>query len=627
MRAQNEPPETVVRLGTACGDGAVDGRAGSGVPGRAARRARRRARRSPTGRVWPQSRGSQLAGLVVGARAGERVLDLCAAPGGKATQLAGGEVVAVEKHPGRARELERELPARSARPTCASSSADALELPPELTRLRPRARRRALLGPRRARRAARPALARPSRCRSSSATSCASRPSASEPGGTVVYSVCTINADENEAVVDATGLEAEPLGDEWPQFAHPRRPEFLLTLPHRAPHLGLLHRPPEDRRSGVTWDDWIRTVEVEPSLYAADFARLGEQVEVLLRAGARVFHFDVGDGRFVPPITMGPIVLAVDRARSIHDAGRRARLPPDGREPRAALRRSSRSPAPTASPSTSRRARDLPARVAARARARASRSGWRSTRSTGVAEAAAAALEAERRPRALHEHPPRLLRTGVHPRVARARARAARQLLPPFDARAGRRRRRPGQRRASYATRERRCSSRRRRSSAARICRARTGGSSEPWREPRAGARARRAGARDDVDPNPVVGAVVAREGEVVGEGWHAERAGARMPRSSALAAAGERARGATLYVYARAVLAPRHAPRRAPTRSSRRAWSASSRRWATRTRRRRPWIRAPRARRVSRSRSPTCGRRAGRTRRGASGSPRAGRS
>jgi ribulose-phosphate 3-epimerase len=50
-------------------------------------------------------------------------------------------------------------------------------------------------------------------------------------------------------------------------------------------------------------------VEVEPSLYAADFSRLGEQIEVLLRAGARIFHFDVGDGHFVPPVTIGPIVL------------------------------------------------------------------------------------------------------------------------------------------------------------------------------------------------------------------------------------------------------------------------------------------------------------------------------
>jgi 16S rRNA (cytosine967-C5)-methyltransferase len=53
------------------------------------------------------------------------------------------------------------------------------------------------------------------------------------PGGTVVYSVCTINADEAEAVVDASGLEVDPsLADDWPQFRDPRRPEFLQTLPH-----------------------------------------------------------------------------------------------------------------------------------------------------------------------------------------------------------------------------------------------------------------------------------------------------------------------------------------------------------------------------------------------------------
>jgi len=59
----------------------------------------------------------------------------------------------------------------------------------------------------------------------------------------------------------------------------------------------------------VAWQEWIRTVEIEPSLYAADFAHLGEQIDVLLRTGARVFHFDVGDGHFVEPITFGPIVL------------------------------------------------------------------------------------------------------------------------------------------------------------------------------------------------------------------------------------------------------------------------------------------------------------------------------
>jgi ribulose-phosphate 3-epimerase len=68
------------------------------------------------------------------------------------------------------------------------------------------------------------------------------------------------------------------------------------------------------------WNDWIRDVEVEPSLYAADFAILGEQIDVLLRAGVRIFHFDVGDGHFVPPVTIGPIVLR-SISRQIHEAG------------------------------------------------------------------------------------------------------------------------------------------------------------------------------------------------------------------------------------------------------------------------------------------------------------------
>ena len=58
------------------------------------------------------------------------------------------------------------------------------------------------------------------------------------------------------------------------------------------------------------WSDWSNTVEVEPSIYASDFSRLGEQLGALVAAGARVFHFDAGDGHFIPEITIGPIVLA-----------------------------------------------------------------------------------------------------------------------------------------------------------------------------------------------------------------------------------------------------------------------------------------------------------------------------
>lgn len=68
------------------------------------------------------------------------------------------------------------------------------------------------------------------------------------------------------------------------------------------------------------WHEWARTPEIEPSLYAADFKRLGDQVEHLLHAGARVFHFDIGDGHFVEPITIGPIVLQ-SISPLIHEAG------------------------------------------------------------------------------------------------------------------------------------------------------------------------------------------------------------------------------------------------------------------------------------------------------------------
>ena len=70
------------------------------------------------------------------------------------------------------------------------------------------------------------------------------------------------------------------------------------------------------------WSDWVRSVEIEPSLYAADFANLGDQIRQLLGAGVRIFHFDVGDGHFVPPVTIGPVVLR-SIAPLIHEGGGR----------------------------------------------------------------------------------------------------------------------------------------------------------------------------------------------------------------------------------------------------------------------------------------------------------------
>jgi ribulose-phosphate 3-epimerase len=72
----------------------------------------------------------------------------------------------------------------------------------------------------------------------------------------------------------------------------------------------------------MPWADWIRGAEIEPSLYAADFSRLGEQIRILLDAGARIFHFDVGDAHFVPPVTIGPIVLE-SISPIVHEGGGR----------------------------------------------------------------------------------------------------------------------------------------------------------------------------------------------------------------------------------------------------------------------------------------------------------------
>ena len=173
-------------------------------------------------------------GLAVGGRPGERILDLCAAPGGKATML-GGEVVAVEANEGRARELERnvrQLRAANVRVV----HADGRSLPPELTGFdralvdapcsglgvlaaRPDLRWRAEPLPELQLELLRAAIGRV------------------RQGGTVVYSVCTLNRDEGEAIVDAVvgdgTVEIDSgLGGEWEQFRHPQRPEFLLMLPH-----------------------------------------------------------------------------------------------------------------------------------------------------------------------------------------------------------------------------------------------------------------------------------------------------------------------------------------------------------------------------------------------------------
>ncbi len=218
MRAQNEPGELVVRSAEPVGEP-------TDVPG--AYRLEAGAFAEDSGRVW-QSRGSQLAGLALGSRAGERVLDACAAPGAKTTMLE-GEVTAVELHAGRARELAENV-ARLGVTNVRVVNCDVRELDESgfdralvdapcsglgVLARRPDLRWRAKPLP---------------ELQLDLLQAAASR---TRPGGVVLYSVCTLNADENEAIVDASGLEPEPLGAEWPRFAHPKRPEFLLTTPHR----------------------------------------------------------------------------------------------------------------------------------------------------------------------------------------------------------------------------------------------------------------------------------------------------------------------------------------------------------------------------------------------------------
>ena len=225
MRTMNEPLETVIRL--VSGEAPV-GAEPTDVPG-AFRVDRVNDLAVADGKIWPQSRGSQLAGLVVDSRDGDRVLDVCAAPGGKTSQQH-GDVTAVELDPRRASELRANL-AKLGADNVTVVEADGTRLTPELDGFdralvdapcsglgvlsqRPDLRWRAEPLPELQLALLRAAAERV------------------RPGGTIVYSVCTPNADENEAVVEASGLRVLPLGDEWPAFAHPRRPEFLLTLPH-----------------------------------------------------------------------------------------------------------------------------------------------------------------------------------------------------------------------------------------------------------------------------------------------------------------------------------------------------------------------------------------------------------
>jgi 16S rRNA (cytosine967-C5)-methyltransferase len=195
------------------------------------------------GAIMPQSRASMLVARALAPEPGERVLDLCAAPGAKTTHIAAlmagdGQVVAVERHGGRAGALKRncERLAASCVEVLEADSADVggeydrVLLDPPCSDLgtlqsRPDVRWKKDAG------SVGRLVAEQERLLEAAADRV-------RPGGTLVYSTCTFSPDENERQIAAFlarrgDYALDDLDAEMPEYAHPTVPSLVQVLPHR----------------------------------------------------------------------------------------------------------------------------------------------------------------------------------------------------------------------------------------------------------------------------------------------------------------------------------------------------------------------------------------------------------
>jgi 16S rRNA (cytosine967-C5)-methyltransferase len=197
------------------------------------------------GGVMPQSRGSMLVSRVLGPQPGESVLDLCAAPGAKTTHLAAltedhAAVLAVERHEGRARALEqtcRRMHATSVRVLVRDALGLAPETPFDRVLLDPPCSGLGTLRsrPDRRWRASAEAIPKLVELQGDLLRTAAA---ATAPGGTLVYSVCTISRREGPGLIDsflatAPEWQAENLGSEYPRWALAEQERYLQLLPDR----------------------------------------------------------------------------------------------------------------------------------------------------------------------------------------------------------------------------------------------------------------------------------------------------------------------------------------------------------------------------------------------------------